>query len=169
MTINIFIARHGEAENAFPDCDRKLTNTGINQAKMVSGFLQKLCPDFESFEKVSVSPYVRAQETAKYILDGINYKEIETESLLVPNADSDLLIGYLEAIIEEEMKAERKRIVDELLAELNEVDRTIITLYYSHDKSDAEISRVVNVPRATVQRRRIKAFEYLKKQISGIF
>jgi RNA polymerase sigma factor (sigma-70 family) len=67
------------------------------------------------------------------------------------------------------MKAERKRIVDELLAELNEVDRTIITLYYSHDKSDAEISRVVNVPRATVQRRRIKAFEYLKKQISGIF
>ena len=67
---------------------------------------------------------------------------------------------------EEEMKAERKRIVDELLAELNEVDRTIITLYYSHDKSDAEISRVVNVPRATVQRRRIKAFEYLKKQIS---
>ena len=101
MTINIFIARHGEAENAFPDCDRKLTNTGINQAKMVSGFLQKLCPDFESFEKVIVSPYVRAQETAKYILDGINYKEIETESLLVPNADSDLLIGYLEPIIEE--------------------------------------------------------------------
>ena len=77
--------------------------------------------------------------------------------------------SILEAIIEEEMKAERKRIVDELLAELNEVDRTIITLYYSHDKSDAEISRVVNVPRATVQRRRIKAFEYLKKQISGIF
>lgn len=47
--------------------------------------------------------------------------------------------SILEAIIEEEMKAERKRIVDELLAELNEVDRTIITLYYSHDKSDAEI------------------------------
>ena len=74
----------------------------------------------------------------------------------------------IEAMLKQK-KAERKRMVDELLAELNEVDRTIITLYYSHDKSDAEISRVVNVPRATVQRRRIKAFEYLKKQISGIF
>lgn len=75
----------------------------------------------------------------------------------------------LDSLIEEEIKADRKKAVEELLNELGELDRTIVVLYYSHSKSDADISKVVNVPRATVQRRRVKAFEYMKKRISEKF
>lgn len=72
----------------------------------------------------------------------------------------------LEKLIQEDIKNERRNTVSVALKELSEVDRTIITLYYAYSKSDAEISKVVNVPRATVQRRRIKAFEWVKKNIS---
>lgn len=75
----------------------------------------------------------------------------------------------IDALIEEEIKAERKKAVEDLLNELGELDRTIVVLYYSHSKSDADISKAVNVPRATVQRRRVKAFEYMKKRISEKF
>ena len=74
--------------------------------------------------------------------------------------------SVLDALIEDEIRTERERVVGELLANLNEVDRKIVTLYYSHEKSDAEISRMIGVPRATVQRRRIKAFEYLKSEVA---
>ena len=77
--------------------------------------------------------------------------------------------SVLDALIEDEIRTERERVVGELLANLNEVDRKIVTLYYSHEKSDAEISRMIGVPRATVQRRRIKAFEYLKSEVAKKF
>lgn len=82
---------------------------------------------------------------------------------------ADDSLSVLEEMIEEEIKAERQKVVDEGLLELSELDRTILTLYYSQSKSDAEISRMVGVPRATVQRRRMKAFEYLKNKISATF
>lgn len=75
----------------------------------------------------------------------------------------------LDSLIEKEIKAERKKAVEDLLNELGELDRTIVALYYSYSKSDAEISKAVNIPRATVQRRRVKAFEYMKKRISEKF
>ena len=75
----------------------------------------------------------------------------------------------LDSLIEEEIRTERKKAVKDLLNELSELDRTIVVLYYSHSKSDADISKAVNVPRATVQRRRVKAFEYMKKRISEKF
>ena len=75
----------------------------------------------------------------------------------------------IDALIEEEIRAERRKAVEDLLNELGELDRTIVVLYYSHSKSDADISKAVNVPRATVQRRRVKAFECMKKRISEKF
>lgn len=77
--------------------------------------------------------------------------------------------SVLDALIEEEIKSERRELINNLLAKLDEVDRKIVALYYSYEKSDAEISKMIGVPRATVQRRRIKAFEYLKSHVSEKF
>lgn len=77
--------------------------------------------------------------------------------------------SVLDALIDEEIRSERERVVGELLSNMSDVDRKIITLYYSHEKSDVEISKIIGVPRATVQRRRIKAFEYLKNEVSKKF
>lgn len=79
---------------------------------------------------------------------------------------ADDAMSALEGMIEKESKAERKALLEETLCELPKADRAMVLLYYGYSKSDAEISRIVGVPRATVQRRRIKAFELLKKKLS---
>ena len=49
-----------------------------------------------------------------------------------------------------------KRITPELLAEA-------VILYYFHDMSDADIAKLYNIPRSTVQHRRTSSFSSLKK------
>lgn len=60
-----------------------------------------------------------------------------------------------------------KRITPELLAEalrtLPEVKRNAVILYYFHDMSDADIAKLYNIPRSTVQHRRTSSFSSLKK------
>lgn len=60
-----------------------------------------------------------------------------------------------------------KKITPELLAEairtLPEEKRIAVLLYYFEGMSDAEIARLHNVPRSTVQYRRTSSFEQLKR------
>ena len=60
-----------------------------------------------------------------------------------------------------------KRITPELLAEalrtLPEEKRNAVMLYYFHDMSDANIAKLYNIPRSTVQYRRTSSLETLKQ------
>ncbi len=60
-----------------------------------------------------------------------------------------------------------KRITPELLAEalrtLPEEKRNAVMLYYFHDMSDADIAKLYNIPRSTVQYRRTSSLETLKQ------
>lgn len=62
-----------------------------------------------------------------------------------------------------------KKITPELLAEairtLPEEKRIAILLYYFEGMTDAEIARLHNVPRSTVQYRRTSSFEQLKRYL----
>ena len=44
-----------------------------------------------------------------------------------------------------------------------EVKRNAVILYYFHDMSDADIAKLYNIPRSTVQHRRTSSFSSLKK------
>ena len=59
-----------------------------------------------------------------------------------------------------------KRITPELLAEalrtLPEEKRNAVMLYYFHDMSDADIAKLYNIPRSTVQYRRTSSLETMK-------
>lgn len=60
-----------------------------------------------------------------------------------------------------------KRITPELLAEalrtLPEEKRNAVMLYYFHDMCDADIAKLYNIPRSTVQYRRTSSLETLKQ------
>jgi len=62
-----------------------------------------------------------------------------------------------------------KEITAKLLAEalhsLPEEKREAVLLYYFFDMSDVEIAKLHNIPRSTVQYRRISSFELLKRYL----
>ncbi|MFA0078140.1 phosphohistidine phosphatase SixA [Vibrio artabrorum] len=81
--MKIFIMRHGEAEHfANSDAERALTKRGkiaslaVAQAAAEQGFNQ--------FDKVLVSPYLRAQETWLEISQVFSGKKVETSDDITP-------------------------------------------------------------------------------------
>lgn len=78
--MDIILVRHGESESnrdkIYGDRDIKLTRNGIKQAKESKDFIEKM-----DFERVFVSPMIRAKETMEHLdLNGIieeDLREIE--------------------------------------------------------------------------------------------
>lgn len=68
----LYILRHGNAEaiSLANDADRNLTAYGVEQVKSSAMKFKQLN---ESLDQVYVSPYLRAQQTAKHFLETINY------------------------------------------------------------------------------------------------
>jgi phosphohistidine phosphatase len=89
----IVLLRHAEAEERSStglDADRRLTAAGEKRARQVAKGLAKLIP---SFDRVFVSPLVRARETAKPILEAVGFrgKPVETPALRPGASPGDIL------------------------------------------------------------------------------
>ncbi len=59
--MELILWRHADAEEGFPDSDRKLTEKGIDQARRVSDWLRSKLPENVA---MIVSPTQRTQQTA---------------------------------------------------------------------------------------------------------
>lgn len=96
---------------------------------------------------------------------------IVTFSDLAPNEDNQLytLDTYFENEAAEAFTVGGKKITSKLIADalhsLPEEKRKAVLLYYFFEKSDVEISELLNIPRSTVQYRRTSSFEQLKKYL----
>jgi phosphohistidine phosphatase len=99
MSTEIFVTRHADAIISTNDPERKLSEYGILQAKMNNNYLKNMCPNFQKFDKVFVSPYLRAQMTCDLMLEDIKVNERETDSLLTPNGNYLNFIAYLENVL----------------------------------------------------------------------
>ena len=84
--MRLFLMRHGEASyQANSDKERVLTELGIEQSQTMAKWLMK---DISQFDLVLVSPFVRAQQTWKNLLDlNIRSKKVCTLSELTPSSD----------------------------------------------------------------------------------
>ncbi len=74
--MKIFIMRHGEAEHyAQSDAERALTERG----RSASAAVAKACVEqgYQLFDKVIVSPYLRAQQTWQEVATLFDAKQIE--------------------------------------------------------------------------------------------
>lgn len=71
--MNIWIMRHGEAGFDAPtDSERTLTEKGKNAAFLQGKWLGEQCiPRNIQFDKILVSPYVRAQQTLTALTQGM--------------------------------------------------------------------------------------------------
>lgn len=109
--MKIWIMRHGEASfNAPTDSERQLTEHGCQSAarqgeKLGKYFLQsRISPD-----KILISPYLRAQQTAEHCIAGMqavgltqNFAAVtETWDEITPLGNSALVTDYLHFLREE--------------------------------------------------------------------
>lgn len=103
--MKIVIMRHGEAEMlANSDRERPLTPRGQQQATAQGLLLKQLA----MFDKVLVSPYVRAQETFQHInqaYDGQLGDKMETWSGITPNGHAEIVVDYLTVLSEQNIQS----------------------------------------------------------------
>lgn len=101
MTFKLYVMRHGDAlMNAPQDSLRPLSRLGHEQAVESSRYLKSRLPESNPIDLVLISPYLRAQETAKNLVDCLAYegKQVTCDGI-TPNDNPDdviaLLSGYL--------------------------------------------------------------------------
>ena len=95
--INLIIVRHGDSEPQIQgkdDKERKLTKKGVKEMKRVANFIDLL--DIK-IDKVISSPYLRAYQSAKEVMDelGIDENKIEIYEELSPDKDPSQFIEKL--------------------------------------------------------------------------
>jgi len=100
--MKIFIMRHGEAQHyAASDAERALTDRGRSESVAVAraGVNQK---EVISFDKVLVSPYLRAQQTWQEIATYFSSQNVETCEDITPYGQSEMVFEYVSARAEAE-------------------------------------------------------------------
>lgn len=78
--MELILWRHAEAEDGFPDIERRLTAKGEKQAEKMAGFLR---PRLPQDTRILVSPAVRTQHTARALA-----KHFDTEAAVGPGSDA---------------------------------------------------------------------------------
>ncbi|HAT8491912.1 TPA: phosphohistidine phosphatase SixA [Vibrio vulnificus] len=99
--MKVLIMRHGEAEPfADSDAQRALTTRG----RLESDTVAKACAErgITHFDKVLVSPYLRAQQTWQEISGYFQADSVETCEDITPYGQSEQVYDYLCALIEVE-------------------------------------------------------------------
>ena len=95
--MKIFIMRHGEAEQfANSDSDRQLTAMGRQRSQEVARECSEL--GYKHFDRVSVSPYIRAQQTWHEISGYLSVDHFETCDDITPYGDAEQVVSYLNAL-----------------------------------------------------------------------
>lgn len=94
--MTIYILRHGQAEAQITtDEARQLTDKGRHDTNRV---MQARVADMAQLTQIWASPLVRAQQTAAIAAGYFPGKSIQTTGLLVPEANAQALMDWLDEI-----------------------------------------------------------------------
>ncbi|NKF51151.1 phosphohistidine phosphatase SixA [Shewanella sp. WXL01] len=98
--MQLFLMRHGEAGFDAPsDRERKLTDTGRYQTRLMANWLSKHA---DQFELVIVSPYLRAQQTWQEVSKSLPEPgHFVTLDDVTPNADPSYGVDAIKAYAEQ--------------------------------------------------------------------
>lgn len=96
--MKIFIMRHGEAETyAASDAQRALTNQGREQSQRTAiSCAQEYA--ITEFDRVFVSPYLRAQQTWQAVSHYFNARQVETLNEITPFGQAASVVDYVVAL-----------------------------------------------------------------------
>lgn len=95
QTINLFLWRHAEAEDTWPDLERALTARGHRDASRVAKVLAR---HLDENSRIVASPAVRTRETAQPLADRMSL-QAEVDQRLAPGARASTVLDVLEAAI----------------------------------------------------------------------
>ena len=95
--MQIFIMRHGQAgPMAASDSQRELTEHGFLEASIMAKWLND---NKVTVDSVFVSPYVRAQQTAKTVMaDNSNRAKLITLDFITPSGNAKQVHDYLDGV-----------------------------------------------------------------------
>ncbi|WGK80646.1 phosphohistidine phosphatase SixA [Vibrio aestuarianus] len=97
--MKIFIMRHGEAEHyAVSDAERALTERGQRESVAVAVACEK--QGLRHFDKVLVSPYLRAQQTWASIASYFESDDVVTYDDITPYGQADTVFDYVSALVD---------------------------------------------------------------------
>ncbi|PCI58450.1 MAG: phosphohistidine phosphatase SixA [Gammaproteobacteria bacterium] len=93
--MRIFIMRHGQASAlSVVDAERPLTTQGIDEVSTMADWLSSL--PFE-FDQIWVSPFKRAQQTAKTVTSKLNNQEkLTTLNFITPSGSANKMHDFLD-------------------------------------------------------------------------
>lgn len=93
--MRIFVMRHGQAQAMAPsDKSRELTAVGQREAEMMA---KKLVHQKEHFDAIFVSPYVRAQQTAKIVKNILaTTTTLTTLEFITPEDSAQQMHNYID-------------------------------------------------------------------------
>jgi phosphohistidine phosphatase len=97
--MQLFIMRHGQAEDNCPDgedCHRQLTAQGKLEVEEIANVLLK---QQVAITQLLVSPYVRAQQTASIIQQAYPAAVLTTLSLITPSGNARDVHDYIDGIM----------------------------------------------------------------------
>ena len=94
-SIDLFLWRHAEAEDSFPDLARPLTPRGQKDAARVA---KALARQLDVDTRLVISPAVRTRETAQALAARASL-QVEVDDRLAPGADLDAVLDALETAI----------------------------------------------------------------------
>jgi len=91
--MQLYIMRHGDAlMQAQTDAERPLSDHGKAQVAKMVPHLEHLIP-----ANVIASPYLRAQQTARIVCDGLGLKGFEIQDTITPEGDPFAVLRLLES------------------------------------------------------------------------
>ena len=95
--MKVFIMRHGEAQQfASSDSDRQLTSKGRQRSQEIARECSEL--GYVHFDRVLVSPYIRAQQTWHEISAYLSVEHYEICEDITPYGDAEQVVSYLSAL-----------------------------------------------------------------------
>lgn len=93
--IDLIILRHGEANQAYPDKDRRLTDLGRRQ---ISSQFQWLKDQGFIPELILHSPYARTVESASLSANSFPDVELRSEPLITPEGEPSMVSALIPAL-----------------------------------------------------------------------
>lgn len=107
--MQIFIMRHGQASSmAAADAERPLTQHGVDEVTLMANWLKSL---LLTFDKIFVSPFKRAQQTANTVTallndnSGVISNFITTLDFITPSGSAHECRDYIDRVLhDKEMK-----------------------------------------------------------------
>ena len=137
--MQLFIMRHGQADpSGHIDSQRQLMLSGKVEAKLMSQWLNEQA---HFFDEIFVSPFIRAQQTAKIVVEGMCFPHQEKIiDFITPSGSAKQVHDYIDGVCTE---GKAKKIL--LVSHMPLVSYLVAELTYDHQSPIFQTASIAHI------------------------